>query len=101
MTLRGDGSGAQLYSWYHRQFWEVLQNHLFGGFDRASSFTQGASLESFGAGSERRRQRHLELADYFSGVWAGVAKPYTEWLSAVVQRPHFFPGEKAGLNPKP
>jgi hypothetical protein len=30
-------------------------------------------------------QRHAQLAAYFSGRWAGEKKPYTAWLSAVVQ----------------
>jgi len=29
LTFRGDGSGAQLISWYHRQFWESAHNWLF------------------------------------------------------------------------
>jgi len=43
-----------------------------------------------------RKARHHQLADFFAGTWAGVAKRYTKWLSERVQRPSFFPGETAG-----
>ena len=42
-----------------------------------------------------KQQRHLELADYFSGTWASADKPYSEALSKCVQRERFFPGEAA------
>jgi len=80
LTRRGDGSGAVLVSWYHRQFWEAAQAWLFG---------TGAD------GDAIKRQRHQELADYLSGFWAGVAKPYSEALKTCIQRPQFFPGEAA------
>jgi hypothetical protein len=80
LTRRGDGSGAVLLSWYHRQFWEAAQAWLFG---------TGAD------GDAIKRQRHQELADYLSGFWAGVAKPYSEALKTCIQRPQFFPGEEA------
>ena len=80
LTRRGDGSGAVLVSWYHRQFWEAAQAWLFG---------TGAD------GDAIKRQRHQELADYLSGFWAGVAKPYSEALKKCIQRPQFFPGEAA------
>ena len=31
LTRRGDGSGAELVSWYHRQFWEAAEAWLFAG----------------------------------------------------------------------
>ena len=78
LTRRGDGSGAVLITWYHRQFWEAATAWLFPA----------------GSGGDAiRQQRHGELADYFSGFWAGKAKPYTEALKERVQRPQFFPGE--------
>ena len=77
LTRRGDGSGAELITWYHRQFWEAAMAWLFPA----------------GPGDAIRRQRHGELADYFYGSWAGAAKPYSEALRARVQRPQFFPGE--------
>jgi hypothetical protein len=80
LTRRGDGSGAVLVSWYHRQFWEAAQAWLFG---------TGAD------GDAIKRQRHQELADYLSGFWAGEAKPYSEALKTCIQRPQFFPGEAA------
>ena len=78
LTRRGDGSGVELVSWYHRQFWEAALAWLF---DPAAD---GAAV---------RRQRHAELAAYFGGAWAGRCKPYSEALRKSVQR--FFPGEAA------
>ena len=78
LTRRGDGSGAELVSWYHRQFWEAAGAWLF---------------ETGEDGKSIKQQRHGELAHYFSGFWAGKAKPYTEALKECVQRPQFFPGE--------
>jgi hypothetical protein len=78
LTRRGDGSGAFIVSWYHRLFWEAAQAWLF---------QTGAD------GDTVKRQRHQELADYLSGFWAGVAKPYREALKTCIQRPQFFPGE--------
>ena len=79
LTRRGDGSGAELVSWYHRQFWEAAEAWLF------------ASVEG---GEAVKQQRHKELADYFDGTWAGKCKPYSEELNKRVQQ--FFPGEAAG-----
>lgn len=79
LTRRGDGSGGELLSWYHRQFLEAAQAWLFGGSN----------------GQVIRKRRHRELADYFSGTWAGKAKPYNDALKTCVQRPQFFPGESA------
>jgi hypothetical protein len=73
LTRRGDGSGAVLVSWYHRQFWEAAQAWLFG---------TGAD------GDAIKVQRHQELADYLSGFWAGVAKPYSEALKICIQKPY-------------
>jgi hypothetical protein len=75
LTRRGDGSGAELVSWYHRQFWEAAQAWLFEGHEGI------------------RELRHAELADYFSGAWSGKDKPYQDTLKKCVQRPEFFPGE--------
>ena len=83
LTRRGDGSGVELVSWYHRQFWEAAEAWLF----RAAE--GGAAIKL------QKQQRHAELADYFAGRWAGTAKPYTEALKKCVQRPQFFPGEDA------
>jgi hypothetical protein len=80
LTRRGDGSGAVLVSWYHRQFWETAYAWLFGAGPDGNAIKQ---------------QRHQELADYLSGFWAGVAKPYSEALKACVQRQEFFPDEAA------
>jgi len=79
LTRRGDGSGSELVSWYHRQFWEAAEARLF-------------ATEH---GEEIKQQRHKELADYFEGTWAGKCKPYSEELKKRVQRPAFFPGEAA------
>jgi hypothetical protein len=79
LTRRGDGSGSELVSWYHRQFWEAAEARLFANED----------------GEEIKQQRHKELADYFEGTWAGICKPYSEKLKERVQRPAFFPGEAA------
>ena len=35
LTRRGDGSGAELVSWYHRQFWEAAGAWLFGSWETA------------------------------------------------------------------
>ena len=80
LTRRGDGSGTFLVSWYHRQFWEAAQAWLFG---------TGAD------GDAIKQQRHQELADYLSGFWADVAKPYSQALKTCIQRPEFFPDEAA------
>ena len=80
LTRRGDGSGVELVTWYHRQFWEAAHAWLF---------------EQPPDGDAIKQQRHLELADYFSGVWASADKPYSEALSKCVQRERFFPGEAA------
>jgi NACHT domain- and WD repeat-containing protein len=87
LTRRGDGSGAVLVSWYHRQFWEAAQAWLFGtGADGDATKRQRHAT---------KRQRHHQLADYLSGFWAGVAKPYIEELKTCIQRPQSFPGEAA------
>ena len=78
-TNRGDVSGGELLSWYLRQFLEGAQAWLFAGSH----------------GQVIRKRRHRELADYFSGTWAGKAKPYNDALKTCVQRPQFFPGESA------
>ena len=83
LTRRGDGSGVELVSWYHRQFWEAAEAWLF----RAAE--DGAATKLL------KQQRHAELADYFAGRWADTAKPYTEALKKCVQRPQFFPDEDA------
>ena len=83
LTRRGDGSGVELVSWYHRQFWEAAEAWLF----RAAE--GGAAIKL------QKQQRHAELADYFAGRWADTAKPYTEALKKCVQRPQFFPDEDA------
>ena len=80
LTRRGDGSGVELVTWYHRQFREAAHAWLF---------------EQQPDGDAIKRQRHLELAEYFSGFWASADKPYTEALKQCVQRPRFFPGETA------
>ncbi|KAJ1477021.1 hypothetical protein T484DRAFT_1822731 [Baffinella frigidus] len=79
LSRRGDGSGVELLSWYHRQFWEACEAYCF---NVRTTFT--------------RRKRYRELVEYYSGKWAGRAKPYNTWLAAVVQRPSSFPGETAG-----
>jgi hypothetical protein len=79
LTRRGDGSGSELVSWYHRQFWEAAEARLF-------------PTEN---GEAIKQQRHKELADYFEGTWAGKCKPYSPELQKSVQRPEFFPGEAA------
>ena len=33
LTFRGDGSGVELVSWYHRQFWEAAKEWLFNRQD--------------------------------------------------------------------
>ncbi|KAJ1465856.1 hypothetical protein T484DRAFT_1863276, partial [Baffinella frigidus] len=84
LSRRGDGSGQELASWYHRQFWVAAEEHLFGGSEQQSE------------GFVSSQARHQQLADLFAGKWAGVAKPYNAWLSERVQRPQFFPGETSG-----
>ena len=84
LTRRGDGSGVELVSWYHRQFWEAAEAWLF----RAAEDGAATKLQ-------KQQQRHAELADYFAGRWADTAKPYTEALKKCVQRPQFFPDEDA------
>jgi hypothetical protein len=79
LTRRGDGSGSELVSWYHRQFWEAAEVRLF-------ATEKGEAI---------KQQRHKELADYFEGTWAGICKPYSEKLKERVQRPASFPGEAA------
>ena len=80
LTRRGDGSGADRVSWYHRQFWEAA----------------GAWLcETAEDGERIKQQSHRELADYVAGRWAGVSKPYSDGLMKCVQRPQFFPDEAA------
>lgn len=78
LTRRGDGSGAELVSWYHRQFWEAASAWLF---------------EAGEDGKRIKQQRHRQLADFFAGRWAGTSKPYSDGLRECVQRPQFFPGE--------
>jgi hypothetical protein len=80
LTRRGDGSGAELVSWYHRQFWEAAGAWLF---------------EMAEGGEGIKQQRHRELADFFAGRWAGASKPYSDGLMKCVQRPQFFPDEAA------
>ena len=75
LTRRGDGSGVELVTWYHRQFWEAAHACLF---------------EQPPDGDAIKQQRHLELADYFSGVWASADKPYSEALSKCVHLERFF-----------
>ncbi|KAJ1482692.1 hypothetical protein T484DRAFT_1803187 [Baffinella frigidus] len=84
LSRRGDGSGQELLLWYHRQFWEAAAEYLFG---KSKQQREGFSS---------REERHTQLADFFSGKWAGAAKPYSAWLSERVQRPQFCPGETAG-----
>jgi hypothetical protein len=86
LSRRGDGSGKELVCWYHRQFWEAAEHYLFG---------EGLGGQDPGT-FVPRAQRHGQLAEYFSGRWAGQAKPYSPWLAERVQRPEFFPGETAG-----
>ncbi|KAJ1488015.1 hypothetical protein T484DRAFT_1784692 [Baffinella frigidus] len=69
LSRRGDGSGVELLSWYHRQFWEACEAHCF-------SSDTGRTLS--------RQKRCEELVNYYSGRWAGVAKPYSRWLRAIV-----------------
>ena len=80
LTRRGDGSGVELVSWYHRQFLEAAAAWLF---------------ESVRVGELIKQQRHKELADYFDGKWAGKCKPYSDALKERVQQPQFFPTEAA------
>ena len=48
----------------------------------------------FGEVSDETKQKcHWELAEYFSGFWAGRSKPYSDDLKTCVQR--FFPAEQA------
>lgn len=65
LTRRGEGSGGELISWYHREFWQGSHAWLFGDAS---------------GGDAVLRRRHGELADYFCGRWAGKAKPYNEAL---------------------
>lgn len=78
LTFRGDGSGVELVSWYHRQFWEAAKEWLFHRQD---------------GGSEQLRFRHVQMADYFEGKWAHVHKVYSDKLKTQVQK--FFPGEES------
>ena len=78
LSRRGDGSGAELVVWYHRQFWEAAEALVFPP-DKAT-----------------RQEMHLELGDYFCGRWAGKPKPYNEELCKCVQRGKFFSGESEG-----
>ena len=87
LSRRGDGSGHQLVSWYHRQFWEAAEDYCFAGEGVGDQDTTGFVS---------RAERHQQLTDYFSGKWADRAKPYSPWLAERVQRPKFFPGETAG-----
>ena len=87
LSRRGDGSGHQLVSWYHRQFWEAAEDYCFAGEGVGDQDTTGFVT---------RTERHQQLTDYFSGKWADRAKPYSPWLAERVQRPKFFPGETAG-----
>lgn len=80
LTRRGEGSGAELVSWYHRQFWEAALVWLF---------------PTRNVGSDMMKKRHKELADYFSGMWNGKSKMYNDNLKKCVQRPEFFPDETA------
>lgn len=109
---RGDGSGMELLTWYHRQFREASERNLADGApSQVTRLTESASAAP-GSGSAATNeqpypaenaapvdsalaQRHKELADYFCGRWAETKKKYNAWLSAVVQRPTFFPGEIA------
>ncbi|KAJ1471502.1 hypothetical protein T484DRAFT_1843840, partial [Baffinella frigidus] len=65
LARRGDASGMLLLSWGHRQFQHTAQMY------RGDEGEQAA--------------RHRQLFEYFSGRWAGVPKPYSPWLSAVIQ----------------
>ena len=82
LTRRGDGSGAELVSWYHRQFWEAASAWLFE-----------AGEDGKEDGKRIKQQCHRQLADFFAGRWAGTSKPYSDGLRECVQRPQFFPGE--------
>ena len=77
LTVRGDGSGVQLVSWRHRQFWEAARDWLF----------------KYGENDSIKRKRHKQLADYFEGLYANRNKEYSDGLKNNVQRPQFFPGE--------
>ena len=89
LSRRGDRSGLELVSWFHRQFSEVAEEHLFRG-------VQSGAEGPMPAGFKSRDERHQQLADFFSGRWAGKAKPYSADLSERVQQPSCFPGETAG-----
>ena len=68
---------------YHRQFWEAAEAHYLRD-------------------DEVRRYRHRQMADFFCGVWAERAKPYSAELAACVQA--FYPGEAAAdrrVRPQP
>ena len=87
LTRRGDGSGAELVSWYHRQFWEAARAWLFGSWDMARALVLKKE-----AMNSVRQQRHLQLADFFGGRWAGVSKPYSDpkglkWKNAGSTKP--------------
>ncbi|KAJ1468055.1 hypothetical protein T484DRAFT_1856676, partial [Baffinella frigidus] len=84
LSRRGDGSGQELFSWYHRQFWEAAEAYLFGESEQARE------------GFVSRQAWHQQLADFFAGTWAGAPKPYSAWLAERVQRHNFFPGETTG-----
>jgi hypothetical protein len=69
LTLRGaaSGSGGLMIRWYHRQFWEAAEDYFLRDTDE-------------------RRLRHAQLAEFFSGAWAGRSKPYNDRLKAAVQK---------------
>jgi hypothetical protein len=77
LTMRGaaSGSGGLMIRWYHRQFWEAAEEHFLHDTDE-------------------RLLRHAQLAEFFSGFWAGRSKPYNDRLKAAVQKK--FAGEESG-----
>ena len=91
LSRRGDGSGQELVSWYHRQFWEAAEHYLFSDTPSDAGGSSGSASEFV-----PRAERHCQLADYYSGRWANCPKPYSPWLAERVRRPQFFPEETAG-----
>jgi hypothetical protein len=67
--MRGaaSGSGGLMIRWYHRQFWEAAEEYFLHDTDE-------------------RRLRHAQLAEFFSGAWAGRSKPYNDRLKTAVQK---------------
>eukprot|EP00026_Physarum_polycephalum_P000396 Phypoly_transcript_00397.p1 GENE.Phypoly_transcript_00397~~Phypoly_transcript_00397.p1 ORF type:complete len:1410 (+),score=214.43 Phypoly_transcript_00397:632-4231(+) len=59
-------SGAIVYRWYHRQFWEAAENRYLKN-------------EKGEHGVSKREARHIDLANYFDGKWSSPNKvPYID-----------------------